>query len=175
MTAVLAVIGIFLLRVVNNAIGTMRVIVTANGQRTLALVLAFVESLIFAFAAGVVLTDLSNIPNLIAYAAGFAVGGYVGILIEERLVVGYVTVNVISMAHGHEIAEKLRKEGFGVTESIGEGSSGSVTMLMSVILRQDATKLTKIIQQVDTKAFITVEAARSLQHGWVRTARTNFR
>jgi uncharacterized protein YebE (UPF0316 family) len=71
---------IFGLRVLNNAMGTIRVIVMTGGQRGLSFVLAFLESLIFAFTASAVLTDLNNIPNLLAYSGGFAVGNYVGML-----------------------------------------------------------------------------------------------
>lgn len=166
---------LFALRVLNNAIGTVRMIVTANGRRNLSLVLAFIESLIFAYAAGKVLTDLENIPKMITYAAGFAVGGYVGILIEEKFVTGYVTVNIISIDQGHEIAVRLREAGFGVTEAEGEGRQGIVKMLMSVVLRQDAHQVIEQAREVDPNAFITIEAARSAQRGYVRSVRTHFR
>jgi uncharacterized protein YebE (UPF0316 family) len=172
---ILLVLAIFGLRVLNNAIGTVRVIVTSNGRRNMALGLAFIESLIFAYTAGQVLTNLENIPNLIAYAGGFAVGGYVGILIEEKFVKGYVTINVISVSHGHEIALKLREQGYGVTETIGEGGQGQVAMLMSVVLRQDTKRVINEVHDVDDKAFITVESARTAQYGWVRSVRNHFR
>lgn len=171
----LFLILLFMLRVLNNTIGTVRMIVTANGRRNLALVLAFIESLIFAYAAGKVLTDLENIPKMIAYAAGFAVGGYVGILIEEKFVTGYVTVNIISTDQGHQIATSLREAGFGVTEAEGEGREGAVRLLMSVVLRQDAHQVIDHARSIDPNAFITIEAARSAQRGYVRSIRTHFR
>lgn len=172
---ILFLILLFCLRVTNNAIGTVRMIVTANGRRNLSLVLAFIESLIFAYAAGKVLTDLENIPKMVVYAAGFAVGGYVGILIEEKFVKGYATVNIISIQHGHDIAVKLREAGFGVTEATGEGGQGNVTMVMSVVLRQDTGHVIELARQVDPDAFVTVEAARTAQRGYVRSVRTHFR
>lgn len=172
---ILFLIVLFALRVINNAIGTIRMIVTANGRRNLALGLAFLESLIFAYAAGKVLTDLENIPKMLTYAAGFAVGGYVGIMIEEKFVTGYSTVNIISTHKGHDIAVKLREEGFGVTEAIGEGGQGSVTMLICVVLRQDAHTVIETARQIDEKVFVTIEAARTAQRGYVRSIRTHFR
>lgn len=171
----LFLILLFSLRVLNNAIGTVRMIVTANGRRNLSLVLAFIESLIFAYAAGKVLTDLENIPKMIVYAAGFAVGGYVGILIEEKFVKGYATVNVISIEKGHDIAVKLREAGFGVTEAFGEGGQGKVSMLISVVLRQDAQRVIAEVRRVDENAFVTVEAARTAHRGYVRSVRNHFR
>src|SRR5690606_38889704 len=75
---------IFILRVANNAVGTVRVIVMHEGNRPLGFGLASLESLLFAYTAGIVITDLNNIPNLAAYVFGFAVGGYVGMFIEQR-------------------------------------------------------------------------------------------
>ena len=166
---ILLVLAIFLLRVLNNSMGTLRVIVMTSGRRGLSFVLAFTESLVFAYTASKVLTDLSNIPNLIAYAGGFAVGNFVGIYLDERLVTGYVTINIISMEHGHNIAVSLREAGFGVTETLGEGGTGTVTMLRSVVHRQDVQRVFELVQKMDDSAFITTEEARAVQAGWLRT------
>ena len=166
---ILLVIAIFCLRVINNSMGTLRVIVMTSGRRGLSFALAFTESLVFAFTASKVLTDLGNIPNLIAYAGGFAVGNFVGMYVDQHLVTGYFTVNIISMEHGHSIAVTLREVGFGVTETEGEGGTGSVTMLRSVVNRQDVQRVIGIVQDADPNAFITTEEARAVRSGWLRT------
>ena len=168
------VIAIFCLRLLNNAMGTVRVIFLTYGRRLPAFVLAFIESLIFAYTASKVLTDLENIPNLLAYAGGFAVGGYVGMYIEEKFVTGYVTVNIIAKQGGHEIAMALRENSFGVTEMIGEGGNGKVIMLRAVLLRQHIGDVMDIAHGINPEAFVTIEEARAVHRGWMRERKMHW-
>jgi uncharacterized protein YebE (UPF0316 family) len=172
---VILVILIFVLRVANNGLGTIRVISMTYGRRGLAFVLGFIESLIFAFTASKVLTDLENIPNLVSYALGFSVGGYLGMWIEQRYVTGYMAVNIISASTGHEIAVALRDNGFGVTEVHGEGVQGEVIMLKCVVHRQQVSEVVRLANRIDSGAFITVEEARTVLRGWVHTNRERTR
>ena len=171
----LLVILIFCLRATNNMLSTVRIITMTYGRRWLAVVLSFIESLIFAFTASVVLTDFDNIPKLLAYAGGFAVGGYLGMELEGRFITGYMTVNVITNNGGHDIALALRGEKFGVTETVGEGKEGEVIMLRSVIERHHVPDVMNTIQQVNPDAFVTVEEARAVHQGWLRNRRLGIR
>ncbi|MBI5667569.1 MAG: DUF2179 domain-containing protein [Chloroflexi bacterium] len=169
-------IFLFGLRILNNAIGTVRVILITRGQRFLAAVLAFIEALIFAIVFANVVSDLSNIFNLLAYCLGFSIGGYVGMAIESRFITSYVIATIITQAHGHHLATALRERGFGVTESVGEGRDGMVIMLRSVIARRDISDVLQTVREVQPDAFVSIEEARAIQHGWVRQlARNHYR
>ncbi|MBZ0275925.1 MAG: DUF5698 domain-containing protein [Anaerolineae bacterium] len=172
---ILLALMIFVLRVLNNAMGTVRIVIITRQQRLLAAVLAFIEALIFAVVIANVVKDLSNILNLTAYCGGFAVGSYVGMAIEARFITSYVTATVISPARGHDIAVALREKGFGVTETLGEGRDGTVTMLRSVFSRREVPELLTIVRDIQPDAFISVEEARAIQQGWVRNAREHRR
>ena len=172
---ILLVLLIFSLRAANNMLSTVRIISVTYGRRWVAVVLAFVESLIFAFTASVVLTNFDNIPNLIAYAGGFAIGGYVGMVLEERFITGYMTVNVVAAEGGRDIALALRGQKFGVTETLGMGKEGSVTMLRSVIERQQVPDILDTIREINSDAFVTVEEARAVHRGWMRNRRLGLR
>lgn len=139
---------LFALRILNNAIGTVRVILITRDQRFLAAVLAFIEALIFAVVFANVVSDLTNIPNLLAYCLGFAIGGYVGMAIESRFITSYVTVNIIAQARGHHLATALRERGFGVTETVGEGRDGMVLILRSVVSRRDVADVLAVVETV---------------------------
>jgi uncharacterized protein YebE (UPF0316 family) len=164
---------IFGLRVLNNAIGTVRLIMLSRQRPLLTFGLGFIESLIFALTFAGVIADLSNIPNLLAYCGGFAVGTYVGMAIEARFITSYLIVNIFAKQNGHDMAVLLRKAGFGVTETIGEGRDGKVILLRSVTDRRHLGRLRDIVQQVHPEAFIAVEEARSVERGWVRLPRSN--
>jgi uncharacterized protein YebE (UPF0316 family) len=169
--AVLLAVAIFLLRVFNSAVGTIRLVVMARGRHWLTAALGFIEALIFAWVTANVITDLSNILNLVAYCGGFSLGIYVGMRIEARFVTSYVKVNIITRNGGHAIATRLREMGHGVTEMHGEGGSGEVAMISSVVLRVSVPEVLKAIYAIHPTAFVTLEETRAMQHGWLRAAR----
>ena len=162
---------LFGLRVLNNAIGTIRLIVMNRQQRGLAAVMAFFEAGLFAYTVANVVTDLTNVLNLFAYCGGFAVGNWLGMALESRFITSYMTVNVITPARGHEIALALREHGFGVTETVGEGRDGKVTMLRSVVTHRDVPRLLDLVRTTHPEAFVAVEEARTVQRGWMRAVR----
>ncbi len=162
---------IFVLRIANTAIGTVRLVLITRQQRLLAAFLAFFEALLFAITISSVATDLNNIMNLMAYCLGFSVGNYVGMMIERRFIKSFMTVNVVTSEHGHDIALALRDRGYGVTETLGEGKNGAVVMLRSVVANREVPKLIEIIRSTHADAFVAVEEARAVHRGWVRAAR----
>ena len=87
---------IFFARIVDVTFGTLRIIFISRGMRLLAPVVAFFEILIWLVAIGQVFQDIGSVVNILAYSLGFAVGNYVGILVEERMAMGLVLVRVIT-------------------------------------------------------------------------------
>ncbi|RMG86007.1 MAG: DUF2179 domain-containing protein [Chloroflexi bacterium] len=166
--ALLAAALIFILRVVNNAIATMRIILTNRGRKLLAAVLAFLESVIFAVVIAQVVSDLNNWLNLTAYAGGFAAGGWFGMWLEERFITSYRTVSVITHMRGHEIAEALRSAGYGVTETVGQGKDGEVLIVRTVVTAREVPKVAKIIRSINNNAFIELAELRAIRHGWIQ-------
>jgi len=120
-TAWLVAFGIFAARLVNIAIDTLRFMFTLRGKSGIAWILGFVESVLFVVVIGSVLTNIGNPLNVIGYAAGFATGNVVGMAIEKRLAIGFTHFTIISRDHSTEIADKLRNEGYGVTEIPARG------------------------------------------------------
>ena len=167
---------IFSLRVLNNAVGTVRVIAMNEGNRALGFALASLESLMFAYTAGIVITDLDNIPNLAAYVLGFAVGGYVGMVIEKRYLNVFNIVDIIAdEEEAHKIAMHLRYEGHGVTEMHGEGAMGHVLQLRVVAHHTDVREVIRLAREIKPNCFITVEESRFIRGGWVRSQHQHHR
>jgi uncharacterized protein YebE (UPF0316 family) len=159
---------IFILRVINSGVGTVRLVVMARGRYWLTAILGFIEALIFAYVTVHVVNDFSNVIILASYCLGFSVGTYVGMLVEARFVTSYVRVHIITREKGKEIAQSLRDMGHGVTEMTGTGGTGEVSMMDSIVLRRDVNKMLKAVYQINPAAFVTLEEARSVQHGWMR-------
>ncbi|MCY3833098.1 MAG: DUF5698 domain-containing protein [Chloroflexi bacterium] len=163
---------IFALRVTNNIIGTVRLILVSREQRVWGFAFASLESLLFAYTAGHVITDLNNIPNLAAYVFGFAVGGLVGMQVENRFVKSYESVTVIASREiSHQMAEALRGSGHGVTEIMGEGAHGVVEELRIIVHRRDLHQVLKIIHDIKEDVFVTVEHSEFIRGGWIRAHR----
>lgn len=159
---------IFLLRVMDMTLDTLRVLVVMRGRKPLAWVLGFFQALIYILAISSVLKDLDNVLNIIGYAAGFATGNVVGMWIEERLAIGHMNVSIVSSRLGAAIAEKMRSEGFAVTEVPARGKDGTVTMLNCSVLRKNVQRVHALVNEIDPSAFITAEDVRPVRRGFWR-------
>lgn len=156
---------IFLARVADVTLQTLRIIFTSRGRRKLAPILGFFEVLIWVVALGQLVRNLDSATSFLGYAAGFAAGNYVGMLIEDRLAIGTLIVRSIIDTGGDEIVQRLRQAGFGATVVDGRGSVGPVKIIYTVVKRKHLQKVTNIIHAVHPKAFVTIEDLRSAEAG----------
>jgi uncharacterized protein YebE (UPF0316 family) len=159
---------IFLLRVSDMTLDTLRVLVVMRGRKAIVWVLGFFQAAIFVLAISSVLKDLNNIVNVFGYAAGFATGNVIGMWIEERLAIGHTHLRIVSSRRGSAIADRLREDGYAVTEVAGRGKDGMVTVLNCSVLRKNVDRVRKIINSVDPEAFITAEDVRPVRRGFWR-------
>ena len=164
----LMALGIFLLRIGDMSLDTLRVLFVVRGKKLLAWCLGFGQSMLFVIAISVALANLDKPLNILAYAAGFATGNVIGMLIEGRLAIGYTQVTVISATRGAAIAEKLRASGYAVTEIPARGMQGTVSMLHLGVKRKDMNEVETVILEADPNAFITAEDVRPIRRGFWR-------
>ncbi|MBN1780243.1 DUF2179 domain-containing protein [bacterium] len=156
---------IFIARVVDVSIGTIRIIFLGRGSRYLAPVLGFFEVFIWLLAIRQVLANLSNIFCYIGYAAGFAMGNFIGMIIDDRLAMGKVVVRVITQDDAGLLIASLRRKGFGVTHVPAEGSRGQVSLIYTVILRSDLDSALRCVKKYNPNAFYTIENIRLSNEG----------
>ena len=161
---------IFCLRMIGVAMGTVRMILIGRGQRIIAPLLGFVESTIWVVAISQVITNLDNIYNILGFSGGFAAGTLVGMLLENKLALGFVGINVVSMNHGSEIVEKLRQADYGVTEFNGSGQSGAVIMINTIVSRKDIKYVFQLVNRVDPDSFIAVDDMAVVKRGYMHFA-----
>jgi len=159
---------IFLLRVSDMTLDTLRVLVVMRGRKAIAWILGFLQAGIFVLAISSVLEHLDNPINIVGYAAGFATGNVVGMLIEERLAIGHILLSVVSPRRGSSIAEYLREQGYAVTEIPARGKDGMVSLLYCNVLRRNVEQVKKLVNEMDPDAFITSEDVRPVRRGFWR-------
>ncbi len=167
-SAWLGALGIFALRVTDMTFDTLRMLFVVRGSKGFAWILGFMQSLIFVVAITTVLNNLHNPLNLVGYAAGFATGNVVGILIESRLAIGYIQLQIISSRRGVVLAQKLRENGFAVTEIPARGKDGMVSVLSLSVRRKQVLEVEAIVHSCDDEAFVTSETVRPMRRGFWR-------
>lgn len=167
---------IFLLRIVDVSMSVMRMILAVRGHRGLAAVIGFFEVLIWLIAVGNALKHLDSLYHIAGYAAGFAMGNYVGVWLEGRLSLGMNVVRAVcrtderpdGSTSGRETAAMLRDKGYAVTEIEGRGLHSDVEILNIVVPRRRVPDVMQTIQAHDPDAFVSVEEVRSVQGGYIR-------
>lgn len=164
----LGALSIFALRVTDMTFDTLRMLFVMRGRKNVAWTLGFFQSVVYVVAISSVLGNLDNPLNVIGYAAGFATGNVVGMLIEERLAIGHVQVQIVSPRLGVALAAALREAGFGVTEISARGKDGMVSLLSVSVLRKDVSKIEKLVHETDAEAFVTTEDVRPMHRGFWR-------
>ncbi len=164
----LGALTIFAMRVSDMSMDTLRVLFVMRGRKGIAWVLGFFQSVIYILAITSVLSQLDNPLNVIGYAAGFATGNVVGMLIEERLAIGHLHLQIVSSRRGAALSEALREAGYGVTEIPARGKDGVVSMLSVSVLRKDIDKIEKLVHTHDPEAFMTSEDVRPVRRGFWR-------
>jgi uncharacterized protein YebE (UPF0316 family) len=164
----LGALMIFGLRITDMSLDTLRMLFMMRGRKTLVWTIGFFQAAVYVVAITKVLSNLNNPLTVLGYAAGFASGNVIGMVIEERLAIGHIHLEIISQRHGAALAKALRKSGYGVTETSARGKDGSVRVLGASILRKDLAHARRIIHETDEDAFVTSEDVRPIRRGFWR-------
>ncbi len=152
---------IFLARIVDVSLQTIRIISISRGIRWLAPLVGFFEVLIWLLAIGQIMKNVSHPVAYIAYAAGFAAGTAIGQVLERRLTLGMVIVRIITPDDGPELCLKLHEHGFGFTAVPGRGAAGPVEVIFSVVRRQHLHSILETVRATTPDAFYSIEEVAS--------------
>lgn len=157
---------IFCFRIVDQSIGTVRLIFSAKGLKNLAPLFAFFESFIWLLAISQIMKDVSNIIMYVAFAGGYATGNYFGILLEEKLSVGNVVIRVIPSRDTSALIAFLRSKGYGLTVVDVDGSMGPTKMLFTTVRRREAKAVIGIVNEYNPNAFYTIDEVKVVGGGY---------
>jgi uncharacterized protein YebE (UPF0316 family) len=154
---------IFLAAMSYLTLDTLRIIFMARGLKLVSSLLGFVEITIFLLAVSQVLLNLDRIENLLAYASGFAVGNYLGMVIEEKLAMGLLIVRILTEGDATDLVRQLGERDLGVTSVGARGIAGRVRIVFSIVRRRDFPELMKLIERHQPKAFVSVQDVRGVR------------
>ncbi len=164
---VLLPLMIFAARVADVSLGTVRVIFVSRGLKYLAPVVGFFEVLIWLLAIGQIMQNLSSPICYVAYACGFSMGNYVGISIAEKLSLGVVMIRIVTNKDAGPLIEKLRGEEYGVTSIDGQGVSGKVKLVFTIVPRREVREIVGVIKEFNPQAFYSIEEVGFVQKAYL--------
>ncbi|GAB4164643.1 MAG: DUF2179 domain-containing protein [Geothermobacteraceae bacterium] len=152
--------AVFCARIIDVSIGTLRIIFLTRGLKLLASCLGFAESLIWILAISQVMRQVDNWLAYVAFAAGFACGNFVGIMLEEKIALGTLIVRILTRHLGDDLVRALRAQGFGVTWIDAHGEEGPVTAIFTIVRRKRLADVINLIRHHNPNAVYTVEDVR---------------
>lgn len=152
---------IFIARIGDVSINTIRIIYVLGGRRFTATLLGFFESFIWLMAISQIFNHLDNWICYVAYPAGFASGIFVGMIIEERIAYGKVIVRIITRKEILSLLQYLNSQQFRYTHVNAEGPDGHQNLVFTVLERENLNDLLLKLKQILPTAFYTVERVNS--------------
>ena len=148
---------IFIARIMDVSINTVRIMFVARGYLHLAPLLGFFEVLIWLLAMSQIMQNLDNPVNYIAYALGFATGNFVGMFLEQKIAMGLCLLRIITRKDANELINHLRTEGYYVVAIDAQGNLGQVKVIFTIVKRRKIPEIVLTIQQFNPQAVYTVE------------------
>lgn len=159
-TYIVLPIAIFLARIADVSLGTLRIMFVSKGMRQIAPIIGFFEVFIWILAISRIFSNLDNWVAYVAYAGGFATGNWLGMLLEERLAIGHEMIRVITKYEAQDLVKTLKEKGFGVTYIKATGVEGDVGVVYVIVKRSMVNEVLEIIKLNNPMALYTIEAIR---------------
>ena len=167
----LTCLKIFTARIIDVTLGTLRTVFFVKGKTIEPFIIAFFEVLVWYMVAREALNTSGN-PWIIAifYAGGYATGTYLGSLLSNKLIKGYMQVQIIVEDNSQKLIDILRKKGFGVSivELKNAYAGKNKDMLYIEVSNKKLKELKNIVQKFDKKAFLVVNETKLVQNGLLK-------
>lgn len=156
---------IFVGRIFDVTLGTLRIIFVSKGEKLKAPIIGFFEVFIWVVIISQILTRANDMVAYLSYAGGYAAGNYVGIIIEKRIAFGIILCRVYTNKPGLKLVNLLSLKGFGATMMHGTGSVNQVDIIETVFDRKKLKHVSGIILDFDKDAFYVIEDVRTRSRG----------
>jgi uncharacterized protein YebE (UPF0316 family) len=157
---------IALIQIIYVAINSFRVVLMIKGLKYIASLLSIVEIFIYITGLAIVLKHLDSLLGIIVYSVSFGIGIFLGIMIEQKIALGYIALHIVS-ENEEQLAQKLRDQGYGVTSWLGYGGMGVKMVHLVLTKRKEFNALRSVVQEIDQHAFmVTYEASIFIGGFW---------
>lgn len=166
----LTCLEIFLARIMDVSISTLRTMIMVKKKSIFTPILAFFEVFIWFFAARKALTtEVNSILIPIFYSLGYATGTYIGGFLSERFIKGMVSVEVTTKCNNYELVDALRDKGFAVSVlPLKDTRNEKKDMLQMTVTSKNVNQVIKLVKKIDEKAFIVVKDTKIVHNGYIK-------
>ena len=161
---------IFLQKIIENALSSIRAIVYTAGHKHLGALLIFINTVFWLFIVMVVINDLNNDPlKIVIYSFGQFFGVYLGIIIEEKMAIGKsLLYAIVTKDNEDNVSSKLRENGFGVTIIEAKGyENNPKSLLLIVCKRKNKNFIKDIIKSFEKEVVIMSKHPSNFVGGYV--------
>jgi uncharacterized protein YebE (UPF0316 family) len=153
---------IFVLRLLDVGMSTVRIVLLGRGRRGPAAALGFFEALVWVLAIARVFDGLDDPARMVAFALGFAAGTYAGSVVEEWMALGHALIRVVTPIETVAVAPLIRDQGYGATVLNGDGLSGEVRVTFCVVPRKNVYAVTGLIHRANPRGFVTIDQTSTI-------------
>lgn len=152
--------GIFICKIIEDTLSTLRIIVVSNGKKVLGAILQFIIALLWVIITGTVITNLQEDPwKVLFFALGALVGSYFGSYIEEKIALGTNALMVeVDSRVSSNLIKALKKEKISINRV--KANTEGKEMLMITVSRKKANNIIKVIRSFDKNATIITEKVK---------------
>ena len=164
-------IEVFLCRIFDVSLGTMRTILTVRGKTIFAAAVGFVEVFIwFLVVRNALDTEVGGVWVALAYASGFAAGTYIGGVLAKRFLKEALSVQIITSAQNDELIGAIREAGFAVSVlNVNRSEFGDAKYMLVIEIKSDNRRtLENIVYKHDPRAFVMIRETKFIQNGFIK-------
>ena len=150
---------IFISKIIENMLSTLRLIVVSNGKKKLGAILNGIVALVWIFVTSIVIINVNKDPiKIIMFCIGSVFGSYLGSLIEEKIAMGTnMLICIVKEIFEESVKEKLKT--YQITTLCEKDKSYSI--LFIVMKRKETKKISKLIKDIDKDAILISEKIKT--------------
>ncbi len=170
--SVFVYIFIFVGKIAEVAISTLRMMLINRGERLMGVVAAILEYTLWIFVTASAITNFQDDPmKVVVLIIAFALGNLTGSILEEKLAFGLCTLSVVAMNYerAQKIAHELRYAGYAVTIMEAEGINGNKREVLTITARRKfVNEIIRLINKTDPHVMITIAMTSSVKGGFLK-------
>ncbi|QGY46101.1 DUF2179 domain-containing protein [Maribellus comscasis] len=153
---------IFIARIADVTLDTLRIVFITKGNKIIAPILGFFQILIWLVAITRIMKDLDNITYYLAYAGGFATGNYIGLILEEKFALGIQMIRIVTQKDASSLISNLYEKGLHSTSVEAKSNQGKVHVIYLIVQRKMIQNIISLTNQYNPNAFYSIEDIRSV-------------
>ncbi|MFZ7102685.1 MAG: DUF2179 domain-containing protein [Peptococcaceae bacterium] len=159
---------IFLAMAVYVSLNTIRVIMVIRGKKGLASIIAATENFIYmtTFAYAIGGSSNNSIISILIASAGYATGVLTGSIVEKKLNMGHLIVQVIADGELNCLVDALRHDNYAITNWKVNGMKGDKDMLYILVKKTRYQGLEKRIKELKPNAFVVMYEPKYFYGGY---------